>query len=144
MSDTFQYDAFLSHSAKDKPVVRAAAERKFINFAHTSYAASRYSDFHCQTRLRTTSTAIDATQKSVNRTSDRLRAAHKLIPEQEQWLSLRRENLVKNLSLGLEDSDLPPLLEMRAGRGGEGRDGFWRTEFFVTQIDKAVTGYTLK
>ena len=27
MSDTFQYDAFLSHSAKDKPVVRDVAER---------------------------------------------------------------------------------------------------------------------
>src|SRR5271156_6760521 len=27
MPDTFQYDVFLSHSSKDKPVVRAIAER---------------------------------------------------------------------------------------------------------------------
>ncbi len=27
MNDNFSYDVFLSHSAKDKPVVRAVAER---------------------------------------------------------------------------------------------------------------------
>ena len=32
MTETFQYDVFISHSAKDKPVVRELAERLFEGF----------------------------------------------------------------------------------------------------------------
>jgi hypothetical protein len=32
MNETFQYDVFISHSAKDKPVVRERAEQLFDGF----------------------------------------------------------------------------------------------------------------
>jgi type I restriction enzyme R subunit len=55
-------------------------------------------------------------EERVNRAIDTFLAAHKLTPEQMQWLSLVREHLVKNLSMDEEDFDLTPLLQMRGGK----------------------------
>ncbi|MHB8522635.1 MAG: type I restriction endonuclease subunit R [Limisphaerales bacterium] len=55
-------------------------------------------------------------EERVNRAVDKFLAAHKLTPEQMQWLSLVREHLVKNLSMDEEDFDLTPLLGMRGGK----------------------------
>jgi len=54
-------------------------------------------------------------EERVNRAIDNFVQAHKLTPEQMQWLSLVREHLVKNLSIDEEDFDNQPLL---SGRGG--------------------------
>lgn len=55
-------------------------------------------------------------EERVNRAVDKFLTAHKLTPEQMQWLSLVREHLVKNLSMDEEDFDLTPLLQMRGGK----------------------------
>jgi type I restriction enzyme R subunit len=60
-------------------------------------------------------------EERVNRAIDKFLTAHKLTPEQMQWLSLVREHLVKNLSMDEEDFDLTPLLEMRGGKRRRGR-----------------------
>jgi type I restriction enzyme R subunit len=57
-------------------------------------------------------------EERVNRAMDALAAKHKFTTEQMQWLSLVREQLIKNLTIDEDDFDNTPLLQ---GRGGKGR-----------------------
>ena len=66
-------------------------------------------------------------------------AAHKLTPEQMQWLSLVREHLVKNLSMDEEDFDLTPLLEMRGGKA-KAKKVFPDLPRIVSELNAAVAG----
>ena len=54
-------------------------------------------------------------EERVNRAMNNLAAKHKFTTEQLQWLSLVREQLIKNLTIDEEDFDNTPLLQ---GRGG--------------------------
>jgi type I restriction enzyme R subunit len=73
----------------------------------------------------------------VNLAIERFLAAHKLTPEQMQWLSLVREHLVKNLSMDEEDFDLTPLLEMRGGKA-KARKVFGELPRIVAELNEAV------
>jgi type I restriction enzyme, R subunit len=55
-------------------------------------------------------------EERVNRAIDKFIAAHNLSQEQKQWLSLIREQLVKNLSIDEEDFENQPLLSDRGGK----------------------------
>ena len=73
----------------------------------------------------------------MNRAIEKFLAAHKLTPEQMQWLSLVREHLVKNLSMDEEDFDLTPLLEMRGGKA-KARKLFVDLTGFVSELNAGV------
>jgi type I restriction enzyme R subunit len=76
-------------------------------------------------------------EERVNRAMDKFLSAHKLTPEQMQWLSLVREHLVKNLSMDEEDFDLTPLLEMRGGRA-KAKKVFGDFSQVVSELNEAV------
>jgi type I restriction enzyme, R subunit len=76
-------------------------------------------------------------EERVNRAMDRFLSAHKLTPEQMQWLSLVREHLVKNLSMDEEDFDLTPLLEMRGGKA-KARKVFGNLRRIVAELNEVV------
>ena len=76
-------------------------------------------------------------EERVNQATNKFIAAHKLTPEQMQWLSLVREHLVKNLSMDEEDFDLTPLLEMRGGKA-KATKVFGELSSLVTQLNEAV------
>ncbi len=76
-------------------------------------------------------------EERVNRAVDKFLSAHKLTPEQMQWLSLVREHLVKNLSMDEEDFDLTPLLEMRGGKA-KAKKVFGDLHGLVAQLNEAV------
>jgi type I restriction enzyme R subunit len=76
-------------------------------------------------------------EERVNRATDKFLTAHKLTPEQMQWLSLVREHLVKNLSMDEEDFDLTPLLEMRGGKA-KARKVFGELTKVVSELNEAV------
>jgi type I restriction enzyme R subunit len=76
-------------------------------------------------------------EERVNRAIDNFLAAHKLTPEQMQWLSLVREHLVKNLSMDEEDFDLTPLLGMRGGKA-KARKVFGNLRQLVEDLNGAV------
>ena len=76
-------------------------------------------------------------EERVNRAVDKFLTAHKLTPEQMQWLSLVREHLVKNLSMDEEDFDLTPLLEMRGGKA-KARKVFADLPRVVVELNEAV------
>ncbi len=76
-------------------------------------------------------------EERVNQALGKFLTAHKLTPEQMQWLSLVREHLVKNLSMDEEDFDLTPLLEMRGGRA-KARKVFPDLPNVVAALNEAV------
>jgi type I restriction enzyme R subunit len=76
-------------------------------------------------------------EERVNRATDKFLTAHKLTPEQMQWLSLVREHLVKNLSMDEEDFDLTPLLEMRGGKA-KAKKVFGKLDLLVSELNEAV------
>src|SRR6185503_124203 len=76
-------------------------------------------------------------EERVNRAVDKFLAAHKLTPEQMQWLSLVREHLVKNLSMDEEDFDLTPLLQMRGGKA-KAKKVFADLPQLVVELNEAV------
>ena len=78
-------------------------------------------------------------EERVNRAVDNFLAAHRLTPEQMQWLSLVREHLVKNLSMDEEDFDLTPLLNMRGG-SAKARKVFGQLDEVITQLNEAIAG----
>jgi type I restriction enzyme R subunit len=76
-------------------------------------------------------------EERVNRAMDALAAKHKFTTEQMQWLSLVREQLIKNLTIDEEDFDNTPLLQ---GRGGvaRARQVFGELNLLVAQLNEAV------
>jgi type I restriction enzyme R subunit len=54
-------------------------------------------------------------EERVNRAMDKMATKHRFSDEQMQWLSLVREQLIKNLTIDEDDFDNTPLLQ---GRGG--------------------------
>ena len=73
----------------------------------------------------------------VNRAMDALAAKHKFTTEQLQWLSLVREQLIKNLTIDEDDFDNTPLLQ---GRGGVARakQVFGELNLLVAQLNEAI------
>lgn len=76
-------------------------------------------------------------EERVNRATDKFLTAHKLTPEQMQWLSLVREHLVKNLSMDEEDFDLTPLLAMRGGEA-KAKKVFGNLQQLVAELNESV------
>ncbi len=76
-------------------------------------------------------------EERVNRAIEKFLAAHKLTPEQMQWLSLVREHLAANLSMDEEDFDLTPLLGMRGGKA-KARKVFADLPRVVAELNEAV------
>jgi type I restriction enzyme R subunit len=76
-------------------------------------------------------------EERVNRAMDALAAKHKFTTEQMQWLSLVREQLIKNLTIDEDDFDNTPLLQ---GRGGMARakQVFGELNLLVAQLNEAV------
>jgi len=76
-------------------------------------------------------------EERVNRAMDKLAAKHKFNAEQMQWLSLVREQLIKNLTIDEEDFDNSPLLQ---GRGGtaKAKRAFVELSALVAQLNEAV------
>ena len=64
-------------------------------------------------------------------------AKHKFTTEQMQWLSLVREQLVKNLTIDEDDFENVPLLQ---GRGGaaKARKVFGELKILITELNEAV------
>ena len=76
-------------------------------------------------------------EERVNLAMDALAAKHKFTTEQLQWLSLVREQLIKNLTIDEDDFDNTPLLQ---GRGGVARakQVFGELNLLVAQLNEAV------
>lgn len=76
-------------------------------------------------------------EERVNSAMNKLAAKHQFSLEQMQWLSLVREQLVKNLTIDEEDFDNAPPLQ---GRGGAAKAKrlFADLNFLVTQLNEAV------
>jgi type I restriction enzyme R subunit len=76
-------------------------------------------------------------EERVNRAMDKLVANHKFTSEQMQWLSLVREQLIKNLTIEEDDFDNVPLLH---GRGGaaKAKRVFTDLKSLVAQLNEAV------
>jgi type I restriction enzyme R subunit len=76
-------------------------------------------------------------EERVNRAMDALAAKHKFTTEQLQWLSLVREQLIKNLTIDEDDFDNTPLLQ---GRGGvaRARQVFGELNLLVARLNEAV------
>lgn len=76
-------------------------------------------------------------EERVNRAMDALAAKHKFTTEQMQWLSLVREQLIKNLTIDEDDFDNTPLLQ---GRGGAARakQVFGGLHLLVAQLNEAI------
>lgn len=76
-------------------------------------------------------------EERVNLAMDALAAKHKFTTEQMQWLSLVREQLIKNLTIDEDDFDNTPLLQ---GRGGaaRARQVFGELNLLVAQLNEAV------
>jgi type I restriction enzyme R subunit len=76
-------------------------------------------------------------EERVNRAMEKLISKHKFTPEQMQWLSLVREQLVKNLTIDEDDFENVPLLQ---GRGGaaKARKIFGELNQLVMELNEAV------
>jgi len=76
-------------------------------------------------------------EERVNRAMDALAAKHRFTNEQLQWLSLVREQLIKNLTIDEDDFDNTPLLQ---GRGGmaKAKQVFGELNLLVAQLNEAV------
>jgi type I restriction enzyme R subunit len=76
-------------------------------------------------------------EERVNHAMDALTAKHKFTTEQMQWLSLVREQLIKNLTIDEDDFDNTPLLH---GRGGaaKAKRVFGELNLLVAQLNEAV------
>jgi type I restriction enzyme R subunit len=76
-------------------------------------------------------------EERVSRALDGLASKHQFTTEQMQWLSLVREQLIKNLTIDEEDFDNTPLLQ---GRGGvaRARQVFGALDLLVAQLNEAV------
>ncbi|MEJ0089164.1 MAG: type I restriction-modification enzyme R subunit C-terminal domain-containing protein [Limisphaerales bacterium] len=73
----------------------------------------------------------------VSRAMDALAKRHKFTTEQLQWLSLVREQLIKNLTIDEDDFDNTPLLQ---GRGGVARakQVFGELNLLVGQLNEMI------
>jgi type I restriction enzyme R subunit len=78
-------------------------------------------------------------EERVNRAMEKLVAKSKFTAEQMQWLSLIREQLVKNLVIEEDDFDNTPLLQ---GRGGAAKATkvFGALRALVDELNEAVAG----
>ena len=76
-------------------------------------------------------------EERVNQAMTKLAAKHQFTTEQMQWLSLVREQLIKNLTIDEDDFDNTPLLQ---GRGGVARakQVFGELNLLVAQLNEAV------
>jgi type I restriction enzyme R subunit len=76
-------------------------------------------------------------EERVSRAMDKLAAKHQFNTEQMQWLSLVREQLIKNLTIDEDDFENTPLLQ---GRGGaaKAKRVFGELNLLVTQLNEAV------
>ena len=76
-------------------------------------------------------------EERVNQAMNKLAAKHHFTTEQMQWLSLVREQLIKNLTIDEEDFDNTPLLQ---GRGGaaKAKRVFGELNLLVGQLNEAV------
>jgi type I restriction enzyme R subunit len=76
-------------------------------------------------------------EERVNRAMDKLVAKHKFTSEQMQWLSLVREQLIKNLTIDEDDFDNTPLPQ---GRGGaaKAKRVFGELNLLVAQLNEVV------
>ncbi len=88
-------------------------------------------------RAATAQAPVLTAEERVNRAMEALAAKHKFTTEQMQWLSLVREQLIKNLTIDEDDFDNTPLLQ---GRGGVARakQVFGELNLLVTQLNEAV------
>src|SRR5262249_8878760 len=78
-------------------------------------------------------------EERVNRAMEKLLSTHNFTAEQKQWLSLVREQLVKNLTIDEDDFENAPLLQ---GRGGtaKAKRVFGELNLLVAQLNEAVAG----
>ena len=76
-------------------------------------------------------------EERVNRAMEALAAKHKFTTDQLQWLSLVREQLIKNLTIDEDDFDNTPLLQ---GRGGvaKAKRVFGELNLLVAQLNEAI------
>jgi predicted Rossmann fold flavoprotein len=76
-------------------------------------------------------------EERVNQAMNKLIAKSKFTTEQLQWLSLVREQLIKNLTIDEDDFDNTPLLQ---GRGGSAKAKrvFGKLNLLVAQLNEAV------
>ena len=76
-------------------------------------------------------------EERVNQAMNKLAEKHKFTAEQMQWLSLVREQLIKNLTIDEDDFDNSPLL---SGRGGaaKAKRVFGELNQLVAQLNEAV------
>ncbi|HAB16982.1 MAG TPA: hypothetical protein DCE44_11080 [Verrucomicrobiales bacterium] len=76
-------------------------------------------------------------EERVTRALEKLAGRHTFTFEQMQWLSLVREQLIKNLTIEEEDFDNTPLLQ---GRGGaaKAKRVFGELKLFVAELNEAV------
>ena len=76
-------------------------------------------------------------EERVNQAMEKLAAKHKFTTEQMQWLSLVREQLIKNLTIDEDDFDNTPLLQ---GRGGaaKAKQVFGELKTLVAELNEAV------
>ncbi len=76
-------------------------------------------------------------EERVNQAMDKLVVKHQFTTEQMQWLSLVREQLIKNLTIDEDDFDNTPLLQ---GRGGaaKAKRVFGELNLLVAQLNEAV------
>jgi type I restriction enzyme, R subunit len=84
-----------------------------------------------------TAAPVLTAEERVNQALDKLLGMHHFTAEQLQWLSLIREQLVKNLTIDEDDFDNTPLLQ---GRGGAARAKriFGELNCLVRQLNEAV------
>lgn len=85
----------------------------------------------------TTEEPVLTSEERVNRAMGKLTVKHEFTTEQMQWLSLVREQLIKNLTIDEDDFDNSPLLQ---GRGGaaKARRVFGELNLLVAQLNEAV------
>jgi type I restriction enzyme R subunit len=82
----------------------------------------------------TTQEPVLTAEERVNQAMQKLAAKHKFNTEQLQWLSLVREQLIKNLTIDEDDFENTPLLH---GRGGtaRARQVFGELRLLVSQLN---------
>lgn len=76
-------------------------------------------------------------EERVNRAMNTLAAKHQFTTEQLQWLSLVREQLIKNLTIDEDDFDNTPLLQVRGGVA-RAKQVFGELNLLVSQLNEAV------
>jgi type I restriction enzyme R subunit len=76
-------------------------------------------------------------EERVNHAMETLVAKHKFSTEQLQWLSLVREQLIKNLTIDEEDFDNTPLLQGRGGKA-KAQKVFGNLNLLVERLNETI------